>query len=86
MEFTLENIQHIRQEARSKLKAVGYEEIQNRVQEAASLGKCIIVLPSENSCPNRYILTSEHAQWLRELGFKVKWVDEYNYLYIDWGD
>ena len=86
MEFTLENIQSIRQEARNKLTMAGYEEIQNRVQEAASLGKCIIALPSGNSCSNGYILTSEHAQWLRELGFKVKWVDEYNYLYIDWGD
>jgi len=86
MEFTLENIQSIRQEARNKLKAAGYEEIQNRVQEAASLGHCAIALPYESLDSNKYILTSEHAQWLRELGFKVKWIDERNYLYIDWED
>jgi hypothetical protein len=86
MEFTLENIQSIRQEARNKLKAAGYEEIRNRVQEAASLGHCAIALPYESLDSNKYILTSEHAQWLRELGFKVKWIDERNYLYIDWED
>ena len=85
MDFTLENIQNIRQEARNKLKAAGYKEIQNRVQEAASLGHCAIALPYE-SLDSNYILTSEHAQWLRELGFKVKWIDERNYLYIDWED
>lgn len=86
MAFTLKNIQIICQEEQQKLKTAGYEEIQRRVQKAASWGKCAVMLPCESLGPNRYMLTSEHAQWLKELGFKVKWIEGHSYLYIDWED